>query len=212
MWRRVGCLRVSGLAAFHPRRGAGRRHRLAPLPPPRSVPVLVPFFTWNGFYAGINAGYGFGSSKWTNTVTGASTGNFDVDGALVGGTAGYNLQLGGWVLGIEGDVGWKFRQRLHGVGLRHEVARPRATGSARCAAGSATPSTASFPTSPAAHRSAISRAPPRAAAPSARPPRAGPRRRPRIRLPPQLVRQGRISLRRSRHGDMQRGVFGRQSV
>jgi outer membrane immunogenic protein len=79
-----------------------------PLPPPRGAPVLVPFFTWNGFYAGINAGYGFGSSKWTDTVSGVSTGNFGVDGALIGGTAGYNLQLGGWVLGIEGDVGWSF--------------------------------------------------------------------------------------------------------
>jgi outer membrane immunogenic protein len=79
-----------------------------PLPPPRSAPVLVPFFTWNGFYAGINAGYGFGTSKWTNTVTGVSTGNFGVDGALVGGTAGTNLQLGGYVLGIEGDIGWNF--------------------------------------------------------------------------------------------------------
>ena len=78
-----------------------------PLPPPRA-PVLVPFFTWNGFYAGINAGYGFGTSKWTNTVTGVSTGNFDVEGALAGGTAGYNLQLGGYVLGIEGDIGWNF--------------------------------------------------------------------------------------------------------
>jgi outer membrane immunogenic protein len=75
------------------------------LPRPRA-PVLVPFFTWNGFYVGINAGYGFGHSKWTNTVTGVSPGNFDMSGALVGGTAGYNLQLGGWLLGIEGDIGW----------------------------------------------------------------------------------------------------------
>src|SRR5258708_7891569 len=70
------------------------------LPPPRA-PVLVPFFTWNGFYIGINAGYGFGRSNWTNTVTGVSTGNFGTSGALVGGTAGYNLQLGGWLLGVE---------------------------------------------------------------------------------------------------------------
>ena len=75
------------------------------LPPPRA-PVLVPFFTWNGFYAGLNAGYGFGRSKWTNTVTSVSTGSFNTSGALVGGTAGYNLQLGGWVLGIEGDIAW----------------------------------------------------------------------------------------------------------
>src|SRR5262245_57347602 len=74
------------------------------LPPPRrAAPVLVPFFTWNGFYLGINAGYGFGRSNWTNTVSGVSTGNFNISGALVGGTAGYNLQLGRWVLGIEGD-------------------------------------------------------------------------------------------------------------
>src|SRR5258707_4829851 len=75
------------------------------LPPPRA-PVLVPFFTWNGFYVGINAGYGFGHSKWTDTVTGVSTGDFDISGALIGGTAGTNLQLGSWVLGIEGDIGW----------------------------------------------------------------------------------------------------------
>ena len=77
------------------------------LPLPRA-PVLVPFFTWQGFYVGINAGYGFGTSKWTNTVTGVSTGDFDVNGALVGGTAGYNMQLGGFIVGIEGDIGASF--------------------------------------------------------------------------------------------------------
>jgi outer membrane immunogenic protein len=70
--------------------------------------MLVPFFTWNGFYAGINAGYGFGTSKWTDSVTGVSTGGFDINGALIGGTAGYNTQLGGFVLGIEGDIGGSF--------------------------------------------------------------------------------------------------------
>ena len=84
----------------------------------------MPFFTWNGFYAGINAGYGFGASKWTDTVTGVSTGNFDVGGALVGGTAGYNLQLGGWVFGIEGDIGWNFIKgsTATGCGTRCETA------------------------------------------------------------------------------------------
>ena len=91
----------SGLTATVQAADIGSRE----LPPPRA-PVLVPFFTWNGFYVGINAGYGFGHSKWTNTVTSVSSGDFDISGALVGGTAGYNLQLGGWVLGIEGDIGW----------------------------------------------------------------------------------------------------------
>jgi outer membrane immunogenic protein len=75
------------------------------LPMPRA-PVYVPFFSWTGFYAGINAGYGFGDSSWTNTTTGLGTGDFNVDGFLIGGTLGYNLQTGSWVFGVEGDIGW----------------------------------------------------------------------------------------------------------
>jgi outer membrane immunogenic protein len=75
------------------------------LPPPRA-PVYVPFFTWNGFYVGINAGYGFGHSKWTDTVTLDSTGGFTIKGGMVGGTAGYNLQFGSFVFGLEGDLDW----------------------------------------------------------------------------------------------------------
>jgi outer membrane immunogenic protein len=75
------------------------------LPPPRA-PIYVPFFTWNGFYVGINAGYGFGHSKWTDTVTLDSTGGFTIKGGMVGGTAGYNLQFGSFVFGLEGDLDW----------------------------------------------------------------------------------------------------------
>jgi outer membrane immunogenic protein len=75
------------------------------MPPPRG-PAYVPFFSWSGFYVGMNAGYGFGNSSWTDTGTGASTGNFSVKGALVGGTIGYNMQLGSWVFGLEGDIDW----------------------------------------------------------------------------------------------------------
>jgi outer membrane immunogenic protein len=75
------------------------------LPPPRA-PVFVPFFTWTGFYLGINAGYAFGDTRWTNTLTGLSTGDFNTDGFIVGGTAGYNWQLGSAIFGIEGDFDW----------------------------------------------------------------------------------------------------------
>jgi len=75
------------------------------LPPPRA-PRYVPFFTWNGFYVGFNAGYGFGQSNWTDTVTKQGTGNFDLGGALLGGTVGYNYQAGGTVIGVEGDFAW----------------------------------------------------------------------------------------------------------
>ena len=75
------------------------------MPPPRA-PAYVPFFSWSGFYVGANAGYGFGKSNWTNPLSGVTTGDFDVSGALIGGTIGYNMQLGSWVFGVEGDIGW----------------------------------------------------------------------------------------------------------
>jgi outer membrane immunogenic protein len=61
-------------------------------------------WNWTGFYVGINAGYGWGKSSWTDPATGATTGDFNVSGALAGGTIGYNLQTGLWVWGLEGDV------------------------------------------------------------------------------------------------------------
>jgi outer membrane immunogenic protein len=81
----------------------GRRY----MPPPRGGgPTYVPFFSWSGLYVGVNAGYGFGHSKWTSAASGATTGDFTLDGALIGGTMGYNMQLGGAVVGVEGDLGW----------------------------------------------------------------------------------------------------------
>ena len=57
--------------------------------------------TWTGFYIGINGGGAWGDSKWS------SIGTFDMSGAMVGGTVGYNWQFGSpWVLGLEGDVDW----------------------------------------------------------------------------------------------------------
>ncbi len=77
----------------------------ADLPRPAyKAPVYVAPFSWSGFYVGINGGYGWGTSNWTLTGTSLSTGNFDINGGVVGGTAGYNLQTGNWVWGIEGDI------------------------------------------------------------------------------------------------------------
>src|SRR5262245_38071017 len=81
----------------------------ADIPPPMPMPkapVFVPFFSWTGFYLGINGGYGFGDSRWTETVTGSSTGNFNVDGFVIGGTPGFNFQSGAWGFGLEGDIDW----------------------------------------------------------------------------------------------------------
>jgi outer membrane immunogenic protein len=74
----------------------------ADLPRPAyKAPIYVAPFSWSGFYVGINGGYGWGTANWTNPL--GTTGNYKVNGALAGGTIGYNLQTGVWVWGLEGD-------------------------------------------------------------------------------------------------------------
>jgi outer membrane immunogenic protein len=60
------------------------------------------YFGWSGFYVGLNGGYGFGKSSWSNGAV--STGDFDVNGGLAGVTLGYNYQTGSWVWGLEADA------------------------------------------------------------------------------------------------------------
>lgn len=65
-------------------------------------PAYAPLFTWTGFYAGANAGYGWGETKFGRSLPGTA----DVDGPIVGAQAGYNHQVGMVVMGVEGDLGW----------------------------------------------------------------------------------------------------------
>jgi outer membrane immunogenic protein len=105
-------LTAAASAADLPRRAA----------PPVFVPV--PVFTWTGFYAGFNAGYGFDASSNNQPtvigVNGASTlvlpGTTAVvafqngqsnDGFVGGGQIGYNYQFtpgSGVVIGVEADA------------------------------------------------------------------------------------------------------------
>src|SRR4051812_17317955 len=62
---------------------------------------VVSYYNWTGFYAGVNAGYGFGSSDWSAPVAATKPKGF-----LAGGTVGYNWQSGAIVYGIEGDFDW----------------------------------------------------------------------------------------------------------
>jgi outer membrane immunogenic protein len=68
--------------------------------PTKAPPFVAPEFIWNGFYVGVNGGGGWGRA-WSD-----QTGHFDTSGGVVGGTVGYNAQLGRWVLGFEGDIDW----------------------------------------------------------------------------------------------------------
>jgi outer membrane immunogenic protein len=92
---------------------AGGQALAADLPPPVAprapatyVPTTVPVYNWSGIYIGANGGYAFGTSSWNNAAAGLTTGNFNTNGGLAGGTVGGNVQWGAAVLGIEGDWDW----------------------------------------------------------------------------------------------------------
>ncbi len=87
----VGVVALAGTAA------AADLPRPAPMLSPQA-PVYAPAYTWSGFYLGVNGGGGWGRSSWS------STGPFNISGGLVGGTVGYNYQVGQAVLGVEGDI------------------------------------------------------------------------------------------------------------
>ena len=105
----------SALAADLPQRGQA----------PAFAPAPLPLFTWTGFYAGVNAGAGFGNRG----ARFAPGGNFLIPGAFPagypaaataqlggnggggnrngfagGGQIGYNYQVGSLVYGIEADL------------------------------------------------------------------------------------------------------------
>ncbi|NIX76267.1 outer membrane protein [Microvirga terricola] len=72
------------------------------------APIVVPIFTWTGFYVGVNAG-----GAWSNNnnhdvfvpgVGFVNTGGGNNGGFTGGGQIGYNYQVGGWVIGLETDI------------------------------------------------------------------------------------------------------------
>jgi outer membrane immunogenic protein len=80
------------------------------LPPIYKAPPPA-YFTWTGWYVGLNGGGGWGQTSHTATFGAAgapplTTGNFNTSGGLAGGTIGYNYQLGQWLVGAEADLDW----------------------------------------------------------------------------------------------------------
>jgi outer membrane immunogenic protein len=71
--------------------------------PPAPVIAAVPVFTWTGFYVGVNAGYGWNTND--SFVFNGVRFDLDDEGGFVGGAqAGYNYQIGSFVVGLEGDI------------------------------------------------------------------------------------------------------------
>lgn len=62
-------------------------------------------FDWSGFYAGVNAGYGWGTTDTHLTLVSQPFEYSQGLGNLIGGIqAGYNVQNGAFVFGVEADL------------------------------------------------------------------------------------------------------------
>jgi outer membrane immunogenic protein len=102
----LGCMGTAGASDLLPSRKSSQ-----PLPPPSA-------YNWTGFYAGLNAGYGWGSGSAKLQTSGTATTlftdvissgsipasmSFNRSGFTGGGQIGYNYQISSIVLGVEAD-------------------------------------------------------------------------------------------------------------
>ena len=75
----------------------------------KAAPVASPVYDWSGFYIGAYGGGGFGNHNYNNgTGNGFSNSllTYDSSGGIAGGEAGFNLQSGVMVLGVEATGFW----------------------------------------------------------------------------------------------------------
>lgn len=91
-------------------------------PPPVSAAYAAPAFSWTGFYLGINGGYNYGSFRGA----GNATFGHPVGGAF-GGQAGYNYQIGQFVLGVEDNLDWSGARNSNTVGANSFTSRVNMT-------------------------------------------------------------------------------------
>lgn len=82
----------------------------ADLRPAMKAPLAVappPIWNWTGFYIGIHGGYGWGDADYRFNTVGffnvlpGDRASQEIDGGLVGGHIGYNMQFGSLVVGVE---------------------------------------------------------------------------------------------------------------
>jgi outer membrane immunogenic protein len=96
--------------------------------PMKAPPVATPLYDWSGLYVGVFGGGGWGNHNIINGTGTATpfanyTATYPSQGGLAGGEAGYNVQSGNVVVGIEAtgfwsDIkgstgGWAFGDILH---------------------------------------------------------------------------------------------------
>lgn len=67
-------------------------------PQPESLPPA----DWNGLYAGMHLGAGFGRTNWADPFPTPPSGDYNMMGGALGGfQVGYDKQFGKWVVGVE---------------------------------------------------------------------------------------------------------------
>ena len=74
--------------------------------PTVDVPMTAPGFDWTGYYAGLQAGYGWGQSDISGTDGGPFSVSPDVDGGFVGGHVAGLWQFDQAVIGAEADLNY----------------------------------------------------------------------------------------------------------
>ncbi len=112
---------AAGLSALCLSAAPVRAADIAPAANPVAVlkaQPVVPAFTWTGFYAGVNAGYGAQNTTQTNDASGGvgfgailsgltpANLNNEPRGPVAGGQFGYNYQWNWMLLGLEEQVDW----------------------------------------------------------------------------------------------------------
>jgi len=78
----------------------------------------TPASGWGGFYAGVNGGYGWGTLTREPAGGGPEVSN-NTAGWNLGAQAGYNMDMGGFVIGAEGDLQWSnvgYSEDIPGIG------------------------------------------------------------------------------------------------
>ena len=59
---------------------------------------------WQGIYAGLHAGYGWGDTDASCPSCIVPLGSYNTEGVLAGAQLGYNWELAGFLFGLEGDI------------------------------------------------------------------------------------------------------------
>jgi outer membrane immunogenic protein len=106
----VASLAVAGLSVGLGAAASAADLGTRPEPVYTKAPIAAPYYSWTGFYAGLNAGDSWSSDNVQYNQIGAPTvlnTNLSKSGFIGGGQVGYNWQTGPLVLGIEADIAWR---------------------------------------------------------------------------------------------------------